>query len=191
MGVRECGPMQNGGSGPYVVCWKGIPLGYMYDPYGVPWTPRGFARGVQFLVIFLCSKNQIPPAASVFTEGGPLLGGHGRPPGTPPTQSANSLVYPSSWATGPKNSIFGHIFTTHLHPLPKYQIHPKFACGWGHPRTLYRKYKLGLQIPYIGDISQLSGSILTISGLLIKIFDFDPFYILDPHNFGCPAKLGE
>ena len=52
--------------------------------------------GVKKFEIFLCSKNQIPPTASVFTEGDQLLGGHGRPPGTPPTQGGNSLVYPSS-----------------------------------------------------------------------------------------------
>ena len=96
MAVRECGPMQNGGSGPNVVCWKGIPIGYMYDPFWVPSPAGGRAMGVKKFENFLCSKNQIPPTASVFTEGDQLLGGHGRPPGTPPTQGANSLVYPSS-----------------------------------------------------------------------------------------------
>ena len=50
---------------------------------------------------------------------------------------------------------------------------------------------MDLQIPYSRDIDQSNGSILAISGLLIKISEFDPFYTLDPHNFGRLAKLGE
>ena len=189
MTLRVYGGIKNGGSGSYVVCWKGIPLGYMYDPYGVPWPPRGRARGVKNFEIFLWSKNQIPPTASVFTLGGPLLGGHGRPPGTPPTQGANSLVYPSSWSTGPKNSFLGPIFTAHFNPLPKYQICPKFACEAGHPRTWYRKNKQTLQIPCFRDIGPQRGSIFDVLVLLIKISNLDTFYTLDQHNFGCPAKL--
>ena len=135
MGVREAGLMHYGRSGSYVVCCEGIPLGCMFDPYGGPWPPRGFARGVQFFVIFLCSENQIPSTASVLLVGGPILGGHVRPPGTPLTQGTNILVYPSYWATGPKNSFLGPIFNPHSNPLPQYQICSNFACEAGHPRS--------------------------------------------------------
>ena len=133
---RECGGMENGGAGSYVVCSKCLPLGYISDPYWVPCPPRGAARAPPIFTQFLLSEFSMPPVSLVFRMREPNLGGYCIPPSTLPTQHTNNLVYPSFWATATKTHFFRVNLGPQSNPLPTYQIQPNFVGGRGHPRML-------------------------------------------------------